>query len=126
VIVGLDACNTEDPNNDGLEDNDYNNDKGSKQPGQPIIFPGQVVSTDVGSAVTASGGSARVNLIYPKDHADWVAVRLTATATVQGSQSSTSVDFWLPGAAGDYNQSGTQPPGVVSPYGVANTCSDAN
>lgn len=126
LIAGLDACNTEDPNNDGIEDDDYNNDFGAKQPGQPIIFPGQVVSTDVGSAVTANGGSAAVNLIYPKDHADWVAVRLTATATVQGSQSSTSVDFWLPGAAGDYNQSGTSPPGPVSPYGQANTCSDAN
>jgi hypothetical protein len=126
VIAGLDACNTEDPNNDGIEDDDYNADKGTKQPGQPIIFPGQVVSTDVGSGVTANGGTAAVNLIYPKDHADWVAVRLTATATVQGSQSSTSVDFWLPGAAADYNQQNVSPPGPVSPYGQANTCSDAN
>ena len=67
-----------------------------------------------------------MNLIYPKDHADWVAVRLTATATVQGSQSSTSVDFWLPGAAADYTSPTTSPPGPVSPYGQANTCSDAN
>jgi len=126
TIAGLDACNTEDPNNDGIEDDDYNGDFGSKQPGEPVIYPGQVASTDVGSAVTASGGTAKVNLIYPKDHAVWVPVRLTATATVQGSQSSTSVDFWLPGLADDYNKQNNTPPGVVSPYGTANTCANAN
>lgn len=126
LIAGLDACISEDADNDGIEDDDYNGDFGKKTPGQPVIYPGQVASTDVGSGITASGGTAAVNLIYPKDHSYWVAVRLTATATVQGNQSSTSVDFWLPGAAGDYNQQTTQPPGPFSPYGVGTTCSDPN
>lgn len=126
VIAAEDACNTEDADNDGIEDDDYNGDFGTKTPGQPVIYPGQVASTDVGSAVTSTAGTASVNLIYPKDHAYWVAVRLTATATVQGAASSTSVDFWLPGATADYTQQNNAPPGPVSPYGIAVTCADPN
>lgn len=126
IIAGEDGCISEDANNDGIEDDDYNGDFGTKTPGQPVIYPGQVASTDVGSGVTANGGTATVNLIYPKDHSYWVAVRLTATATVQGAQSSTSVDFWLPGATTDYSQQNTAPPGQTSPYGVGTTCADPN
>lgn len=126
VIAGLEACDTEDGDNDGIEDSDYNNDFGHINPGQPVIWPGQVAVTSVGSATTDSTGSATVNLLYPKDHAYWVAVRLTATATVQGAQSSTSVDFWLPGAASDYNQSTVGPPGQTSPYGTGTSCIDSN
>jgi hypothetical protein len=64
--------------------------------------------------------------VYPKDHAFWVTVKLTATATVSGTQSSTSTQFLLEGAAADYNQATVAPPGQISPYGVANTCSNPN
>lgn len=118
-LNGSVGCVTEDLNNDGIEDNGYNNDVN-------IIFPGAVVSTDVGSATTASNGTAAVNLIYPKDHADYVAVQLTATATVQGTQSSTSVKFWLPALASDIETATSAPPGPYSPYGTANSCALAN
>jgi Bacterial Ig-like domain (group 1) len=85
-------------------------------------IPGSVVSTDVGSATTGTGGTATVNLIYPKDHAYWVAVALTATATVSGTQSSTTASFVLLGVATDYSNSGTSPPGQFSPYGQATSC----
>jgi hypothetical protein len=85
-------------------------------------IPGSVVSTDVGSGTTGVGGSAAVNLIYPKDHAYWVAVALTATATVSGTQSSTTASFVLLGVATDYSNRGTSPPGAISPYGVATSC----
>ena len=55
---------------------------------------------------TPRRGTANVNLIYPKDHAYWVQVALTATATVAGTQNSTTATFWLPGAAADYASSG--------------------
>jgi hypothetical protein len=67
-----------------------------------------------------------VNLIYPKDHAFYVAVKLTATATVTGTQSSTSAIFWLPGLAADFNTQSTAPPGPTSPYGTATACSNPN
>jgi Bacterial Ig-like domain (group 1) len=85
----------------------------------PVLtnIPGSVASTDVGQAVTANG-TAAVNLIYPKDHAGWVQVALTATATVSGTQNSTTATFWLPGAAADYTNQAIPPPGVDSPYGT--------
>ena len=89
-------------------------------------IPGLVVSTaELGpptvpsqqSATTGTDGTAAVSLIYPKDHAYYVAVALTATATVQGTQSSTTAVFWIPGASADFNQLGVAPPGPASPYG---------
>lgn len=90
----------------------------------PVVtqIPGAVATTDVPSAITATGGSATVNLIYPKDHAYWVMVALTATATVSGTQNSITSSFVLPGASPDYNQQNVIPPGPISPYGQSTTC----
>ena len=85
-------------------------------------LPGSVAATDVSSAVTAAGGTASFNLIYPKDHALWVGVALTATATVSGTQNSTTANFILPGAAPDYANQSQEPPGEISPYGTAAVC----
>jgi adhesin/invasin len=86
------------------------------------LIPGAVVTTDVSSAVTGTGGTASVNLIYPKDHAYWVQVALTATATVAGTQNSTTAQFILPGLSTDYTSQTVAPPGQVSPYGQSTTC----
>jgi hypothetical protein len=90
----------------------------------PVLtnIPGSVAATDVSSAATSTGGTAQVNLIYPKDHAFWVQVALTATATVQGTQNSTTATFWLPGLAADYTNQAVEPPGKISPYGENLTC----
>jgi hypothetical protein len=88
----------------------------------PTNIPGSVASTDVSSAVTSATGTASVNLIYPKDHANWVQVALTATATVQGTQNSTTATFWLPGLSTDYTNASVNPPGIISPYGQNATC----
>jgi hypothetical protein len=85
-------------------------------------IPGSVAATDVSSAVTSAGGSATVNLIYPKNHALWVGVALTATATVSGTQNSTTATFILPGASADYTSQSSAPPGQTSPYGTATSC----
>lgn len=123
ALAGVDGCLSEDLNNNGILDTtpakeDYNSNG--------KLDPGLVASTDVTSATTGTGGTASVNVIYPKDHSYWVAVRLTVTATVQGTQSSTSVDFWLPGLAADFNTQTNAPPGPTSPYGVGTTCIDPN
>jgi Bacterial Ig-like domain (group 1) len=119
-LQGVDGCRNEDVNSNGILDagEDYNvNLK---------LDPGLVASTDVSSATTANGGSASVKLIYPRDHADYVAVRLTAISTVSGTESSTSTDFWLPALAADVNTQTTAPVGPASPYGIANTCGNKN
>jgi hypothetical protein len=123
TLTGYAGCASEDTSNNGIlvpgvGGNDYNSNG--------KLDPGLVAASDVPSATTANGGSASLNLIYPKDHAYWVAIRLTATATVAGTQSSTSADFWLPGAATDYSSKTTAPPGPNSPYGQALTCKEAN
>ena len=78
------------------------------------------------SSTTGADGSAGVSIIYPQDHASWVAVEVTASATVQGTQSSTSTKFWLPMLAADITSPSVTPPGQVSPYGVAATCINPN
>jgi hypothetical protein len=120
ILNGDDGCRTEDLAGNGILEpgEDYNNNG--------KLDPGLVASTDVASATTANGGSAAVNLIYPKDHAFWVAVRLTATASVSGTQSSTSAVFWLLGLAADFDTQTIDPPGLNSPYGIANTCANPN
>ena len=85
-------------------------------------IPGNVAATDVGSATTGTGGTAPVNIIYPKDHAMWVSVALTATATVQGTQNSTTATFFLPILAADIDNPKVDPPGVNSPYGSSVIC----
>jgi hypothetical protein len=120
VLSGFAGCKSEDVNGDGIltATNDYN--------GNHRLDPGLVAATDVSTVTTANGGNASFNIIYPQDHAFWVGVRLTATATVAGTQSSTSTDFWLPGLADDYKTATTVPPGRYSPYGQGTTCLNPN
>jgi cold shock CspA family protein len=120
ILDGFAGCLSEDLLNNGIfiASEDYN--------GNGKLDPGLVVSTDVGSAVTANGGSAAVNLIYPKDHSYWVAVKLTATAIVSGNQNSASTSFILPGASADFSSQSVAPPGPSSPYGIASTCKNPN
>ncbi|MFZ0549553.1 MAG: Ig-like domain-containing protein [Steroidobacteraceae bacterium] len=92
-----------------------------------LTVPGQAVSTDVGSAVTGTNGTALVNLLYPESVATYVAATLTASATVQGTQNSASSTFWLPVLATDVGTETTAPPGPYSPYGdTATTCPNPN
>ncbi len=121
------TCASEDLNNNGILDpgEDFN--------GNGRLDPGTVASASPGSAVTSTTatatlpeGSALFEIIYPKDHAYWVAITLTATATVAGTESSTVAKFVLPGAAADYSSATTAPPGEVSPYGTVQSCASPN
>jgi len=63
---------------------------------------------------------------YPQDHALWVQSLLTATATVSGTETSTTSKFWLPMLAADITNTTVDPPGIVSPYGIATSCANPN
>lgn len=89
------------------------------------LDPGNVAVASPSSGMTDANGRFDVKVTYPRDHSYWVEVTLVASTTVSGTQSSTSSTFVLQGAVGDYACS-TGPPGPVSPYGVANTCANAN
>jgi Bacterial Ig-like domain (group 1) len=122
------VCMSEDLNNNGILDpgEDFN--------GDGILEPGTVASATPGTVTTATAaqasatlpeGSASFSIVYPKDHSQWVMVKLTATATVSGTESSTSTTFELPALAADVNSATISPPGFVSPYGV-NPCAVPN
>jgi hypothetical protein len=74
-----------------------------------------------GSVVTGADGSATVNLIYPQNYATWVAVALTGTANVAGTQNSTTASFVLPALATNFTNS-SSPPFEISPFGQYGSC----
>jgi hypothetical protein len=90
------------------------------------LDPGDVAVATPGSVITANDGSATFLVEYPENHAFWVQATLTATATVQGTQSSTDATFVLPMLAAYITSTTNQPPGFISPYGDASSCTDPN
>jgi hypothetical protein len=90
------------------------------------LDPGDVAVATPANLTTASDGSGTFLVEYPEDHALWVQATLTATATVQGTQSSTEATFYLPMLSSYLSNTTVQPPGFISPYGVASSCTDPN
>ena len=90
------------------------------------LDPGNIAAVSPGTVTTASttltggttiNGAASLTVTYPQDHADWVQSELTATATVAGTETTTTSTFWLPMLATDLTTITVDPPGIVSPYG---------
>jgi hypothetical protein len=89
-----------------------------------VLDPGGVATVSPSPVTTDNTGTANVTIFYPEDHANWVQVRLTATATVAGTQTSTSAVFYLPILASYLTNTSAAPPGVISPYGTSANCAD--
>lgn len=108
VLNGFLSCGNEDLNRNGLLDtSDVDvNGNGTLEPGTP--------ATITPSVTTDSDGNASFDVVYPKDYADWVNVKITASVQVSGTESAKSTRFLLPMSSGD----AASPPGVVSPYGT--------
>jgi hypothetical protein len=109
------------PNQDVLDNGVYN----ATYDLAPTMYPGSIAAVSVGSLVTDSTGSGEFSVIYPEDHAAWVQVVLTATATVSGTQGSASATFWLPQLSTYVGDVTTQIPGQTSPYGAGTTAPPA-
>ncbi|HEX4023744.1 MAG TPA: Ig-like domain-containing protein [Steroidobacteraceae bacterium] len=110
------ACLNEDLAENGILE------PGEDTNGNGRLDPGNVATTSPGSVTTDSTGSAEFTVIYPEDHALWVRVTLTATATVAGTQNSASSIFVLPILASYITTTTSSPPGYVSPYGTVADC----
>lgn len=125
------GCASEDVNGDGKFDSGDYNGNGTIEPDTAtIVRPGDGYGAGSGgsSAVvtTDSTGSAIVYVDYPKDHAGWVEVELTATAVVQGVNNAATRTFWL-AVPYDETKQEAAPPFVVSPFGSStSSCSDPN
>jgi hypothetical protein len=132
IPPGPTVCANEDVNYNGILDagEDFNND-GKLEPGNiAAVSPGTVTTASTvitnGSSTTTIDGSAALTVTYPEDHALWVQVKLIATATVSGTENSTSSTFWLPILSTYVTTTTSSPPGYISPYGVAQSCADPN
>ncbi|HEX2789234.1 MAG TPA: Ig-like domain-containing protein [Steroidobacteraceae bacterium] len=124
------VCANEDVAGTGIyEVSEDLNNNGKLDPGNiAAVSPGTVVTgpiVDSASGATING-SAQLTVTYPQDHALWVQSLLTATATVAGTETSTTSKFWLPMLATDLTTTTVEPPGFISPYGVATSCANPN
>lgn len=114
-------CAAEDTNQNGQLD------AGEDINGNGTLEPTNSATTNASSVVSGSDGSADFSLLYPQSHCNWVRVELTATVSVDGSESVESSEFFLSCAASDLNDTATSPPGGTEGlYGTAQDCSDPN
>lgn len=118
------GCINEDANLNGVVDVTLTTPFTEDLNGNGIDDPNGVAT--VNATANTVGGFAIANITYPQDHATWVQVDLEARAGVIGNDPPTVVSVILPGADVDYNNLSIQPPGVLSPYGVGNLCTDMN
>ena len=108
------SCRNEDANTNGVRD------PGEDDNGDGVLWPGNVISVTPGTVQTVNG-RATVSLIYAESYAPWVDMRLTASATVSGTESQTEVRFVVSGLASDFNSESVPPAGVVSPFNLRPT-----
>ncbi|MCF6456203.1 Ig-like domain-containing protein [Pseudoalteromonas sp. MMG024] len=114
------GCPNEDLNRDGI------NDPGEDLNNNGSLTPGNVVNLIDGNVTTDENGQAIINILYPKDHANWVDIDLIAKAKVNGTESVKHVKFALPVSAEDVVDEEVAPPGSNSPFGVASGCDNIN
>jgi hypothetical protein len=115
ITNGFLSCMNEDGNRNGILDagEDFNGD-GLLQPGIPATVT-PLVTTD-------EFGNAAFDVVYPKDYANWIQVKLIATAEVSGTESTSAIRF-IPPMSQEDEQS---PPGSTSPFGTATSCNNPN
>lgn len=110
------VCPNEDFNRNGrLDDGEDLDGDGDLTPGNPIVVSPGFVTTD-------AVGRATFSLIYGEQFAPWLTVELLARARVGGTESESSVDYFVGGLDSDFN-SATPPAGVISPFGTTLSCS---
>ena len=103
------TCINEDFNRDGILDagEDLNNNS-VLDPRNIVTVPGTVTTDDTGYAV--------VQVTWGKNYSHWADVRLTATASVAGTEASASTEFELPVLADDVSATAESIPNQVSPW----------
>lgn len=111
-------CNSEDTNENGILD------AGEDVNGDGILTPGNIATTPT-EVTTGADGTAEFSVLYPREYANWVKVRLTASDSVSGTEASHSVRFWLPVEGSALSDPTVAPPGTPSPFGsTSGLCTD--
>ncbi|MEZ5536822.1 MAG: hypothetical protein R3F02_14490 [Thiolinea sp.] len=110
-------CAAEDVNDNAYLDvgEDFNNNG--------VLDPTHTATITNKKAITDSEGKASVEVLYTQSHAYWSKLRLSATASVEGTEYVESLEFVLDILAKDSDHCLTEPtPNHTSPYGVAAQC----
>jgi hypothetical protein len=117
-------------------DEDINNRNGVLDPGEDLNGSGRIEAGNIATVVSQSSGSGTfttdaagfgiLDVLYPQEHARWVAVTLEATTSVQGTEFAKASNFLLPINSDDVDDENENPPGQVSPFGSSGTCLDTN
>lgn len=105
------SCRNEDANTNGVLD------VGEDDNGDGVLWPGNVIGVSPGTVQTVNG-RATISLTYAESYAPWVQLRLTASATVAGTESKTHAEFIVSGSGPDFSVETVPPAGVVSPFGM--------
>ena len=129
-------CANEDTNRNGDLDPAQGSTLGEDDPANGIgngdgkLTPGNAANvtfnTGFETGKTNALGYLDMRVIYPREYASWLQVRLRVTAVVAGTEGVGTATFILPGIAGDYTSATVAPPDVVSPYGTSTTCTLPN
>ena len=101
-------------------------DPGEDYNGNGRLEAGNIASVTPSNAVTDASGFVLVNVFYPQEYAYYLDVLLSASTTVQGTEYVRTSRFVVPGISTDFNDNNKAPPGPVSPFGRATTCSSPN
>jgi len=111
------VCANEDVNRNGIldpgEDRDGN---GALTPGLPVVLGPAALTTD-------ANGYGTFQLSYGKNFAYWLSTQITAKASVNGTESSKSINYDLAMLADDAN-SPSSPANQVSPFGYTTACTN--
>ena len=113
---------------DPILDEDRNNN-GILEAINPVAIIGGTVSDDGYTFITNAEGRADFEIRYPLRYSNWVKVRFDASTSLNGSESTQSVNYRLPSLDSDLNISGNSliTPWIdnASPFGTGGaTCVD--
>lgn len=101
-------------------------DVGEDLNGDASLTPGNVAALTSSTVTTDSNGAATITMRYAELYAPWIGVRLTATAIVAGTESTSFKDFPLDRLAGDFSVKTVAPAGAISPFGTdVSTCTNS-
>jgi Bacterial Ig-like domain (group 1) len=94
--------------------------------GNGRLEAGNIAAVTPSNATTDANGFVLISVFFPQEHAYYLDVSLSASTSVQGTEYVRTSRFTLPGAASDFNDATKSPPGIVSPFGKATSCSNPN
>lgn len=114
------TCVNEDVNRNGVLDAGEDTNVNAQ------LTPGNVAVAAPGSVTTDASGRASFSLQYGEQFAPWVKARISARASVAGTESTQSILYSLTGSSADFTAQTVPPAGVNSPFGTSTSCTNSN